>query len=84
MEKEAQLRLADLRALTERNPQEARRAREALLDKPLRFTPTPDKHHVIEGPVFLGTLFPISSDPSGSLSNLRLAVPVQVVAIQAA
>ena len=48
-----------------RNPQEARRALDALLDQPLKFTPTPDQHYVIEGPVFLGALFPKWSDPSG-------------------
>lgn len=73
MEKEAQNRLQDLRALTHRNPEEARRALEALLDEPLKFTPTPDKHYVIEAPVFLGALFPNSSDPSGSFFKVHLA-----------
>jgi site-specific DNA recombinase len=68
MEKEAKRRLTDLRSLTERNPAEARHALEALLDAPLRFTPTPDRHYVIEGPLHLGALFPNSCDPRGSLA----------------
>jgi hypothetical protein len=38
---------------------------DALLDTPLEFTPTPDNHYVVEGPVYLGGLYPIASDPSG-------------------
>lgn len=30
-----------------------------------RFTPTADNHYVIEGPVYLGALYPIASDPNG-------------------
>jgi hypothetical protein len=64
-----------LRARTRRNPEEALRAVEALLDEPLRFTPTPDKHSIIEGPVFLGTLFPDCSDSSGIRTRVPTGVP---------
>jgi site-specific DNA recombinase len=43
MEKEARDRLASFQRLAEGNPGEARRVLEALLDKPLVFTPTPQK-----------------------------------------
>ncbi|MGK3981380.1 hypothetical protein WMF38_57815 [Sorangium sp. So ce118] len=39
LEKEARQRLGDLRAMLERNPEEARKALETILGGPLRFTP---------------------------------------------
>jgi hypothetical protein len=65
MEKEARDRLASFQRLAAGKPAEARRVFEALLDKPLVFTPTPEKDYVIEGPVYLGALLPKSCDPSG-------------------
>jgi hypothetical protein len=66
MEREALDRLADFRGLLERNRDAARKeVLDAVLETPLRFTPTPDNHYVIEGPVYLGALYPIASDPNG-------------------
>ncbi|WP_437994738.1 recombinase family protein [Sorangium sp. So ce185] len=56
LEKEARQRLGDLRAMLERNPEEARKALETILGGPLRFTPieTPEgKRYRIEGVVAL-------------------------------
>jgi hypothetical protein len=65
MEREALDRLADFRGLLERNRDAARKVLDAVLETPLRFTPTADNHYVIEGPVYLGALYPIASDPNG-------------------
>jgi site-specific DNA recombinase len=65
MEKEARQRMESFQQLVQASPPEAKRVLEALLDKPLVFTPTPQNNYVIEGPVFLGALLPKSCDPSG-------------------
>lgn len=66
MEKEARARLTEFRSLLQRDNEGARKVLDALLDEtPLKFTPTPDNHYVIEGPVYLGRLCRVASDPSG-------------------
>jgi site-specific DNA recombinase len=66
LEKEARRRLGELQGLTERRPEEARRALEALLQRPLTFTPmeTPEgaRFHV-EGQIGLSSS--IEGVPSG-------------------
>lgn len=57
LEKQVRARLADLQALMERNPEEARKVLETLLNGPLRFTPveTPEgKRCRVEDEVGLG------------------------------
>ena len=71
MEREARARLTDFRGLLDRNRDGARKVLDALLETPLKFTPTPDNHYVIEGPVYLGGLYPITSDPSGIRTRVR-------------
>ena len=64
MEREARRRLRDLRGLLERNPDEARRALEALLDGPLRFQPTETpagRRYEIRGKIAVGTQIPVQS-----------------------
>lgn len=65
---DALARLADFAGLVERNPQEARRALEALLGAPLHFTPVETaegKRYHIEGEIEVGRLFTIEGVPSG-------------------
>ncbi len=59
MEKEARRRIADLRAVMARNPEEAKRVLVALLDGKLTFTPTETKEgrrYAISGKVATGAL----------------------------
>ena len=56
---------AFLDEITSDRPFRVLRALLDVLETPLRFTPTPDNHYVIEGPVYLGALYPIASDPNG-------------------
>ncbi len=53
------------------NPRPDSTGETVLLETPLKFTPTPDHHYVIEGPAYLGALFPIESDPSGIRTRVR-------------
>ena len=69
MEQEARKRMRDLKSLLDRNPTEARRALEALLDDKLTFTPieTPEgRRYQIEGPLRVqGALFTTDGVPRG-------------------
>jgi tRNA A37 threonylcarbamoyladenosine synthetase subunit TsaC/SUA5/YrdC len=72
MEREARERLQQLRSLLERNPVEARKVLDALLDGPLTLTPTETsdgKRFRIEGTVTTGALLAVydssSSVPRG-------------------
>ena len=70
MEEEARRRLGEFRALLSRNPAEARKVVEAVLEAPLTFTPTTDeagrRRYRIEGQVVgAAALFTTESDPSG-------------------
>ena len=73
MEKEARRRLDDLKNLLERNPAEARKVMETVLDGPLTFTPIRTQEgprYEIRGPLSLVELFAIEgftkcSVPSG-------------------
>jgi hypothetical protein len=67
MEKEARRRLDNLRALFEKNPEDARRALEALLDGPLSFKPieTDDgQRYEISGKLAVGSLFTTEGVPT--------------------
>ncbi|MBI2389489.1 MAG: recombinase family protein [Deltaproteobacteria bacterium] len=69
MEREARQRLDDLRGLVDRNPAEARRVLEALLDGPLTFAPlesSEGRRFQIQGSAALGPLFITDSDPNGT------------------
>lgn len=75
LEKEARQRLADLRGLMERNPEQARHVIETLLAGPLVFTPmdTPEgKRYRIQAEASLdramasGDRFSITGDPNGN------------------
>ena len=68
MEREARRRLDELAALLGRNVEQGRRAMEALLDGPLKFTPTvtdKGRSYLIEGRLATGAFFRIDSDPNG-------------------
>jgi site-specific DNA recombinase len=65
LEREARHRLGDLRAMLERNPEEARKALETILGGPLRFTPieTPEgKRYRIEGVIALEAVVAVEGD----------------------
>ncbi len=65
----ARRRRVDLRGLLERNPTEARRALEALLQRPLTFAPTDTtegRRYEIRGFAAIGPLFTTESDPNGN------------------
>ena len=60
--------LAELHALLDLNPDEARVALEALLDRPLSFAPIETeegKRYAITGKIAVGSLFSIESVPKG-------------------
>ena len=69
LEKEAAKRLADLRGLLRRRPEEAHRALEALLPRPLTFAPVATGHgprYEVQGPVIAhGALFTTEGVPNG-------------------
>lgn len=68
LEREARDRLRQFRRLFEENPAEGRKALEALVDGPLRFTPVETdegKRYQIEGTVALGNVFTTDCDPTG-------------------
>ncbi len=69
LEQQARHRLDEFHELLARNPVEARKAVEALLEGPLTFTPFLDqdgkKRISVEGPVSIGTLFTTVGDPNG-------------------
>jgi site-specific DNA recombinase len=74
LEREARRRLAELRALLGRNPNEGRVALEALLDGQLSFRPieTPDgKRYEITGKIALGSLFTIEGVPRGTVGMVN-------------
>jgi site-specific DNA recombinase len=80
LEREARKRASEFRRLLRRNPDEARKAVEALLDGPLKAetvdTPEGRRFHItgaaVVGPVSLGTLITTVGDPSG---NRRARIP---------
>lgn len=68
LEKEARARLSDFQALLSRNVAEGRKALEALLEGPLRFTPTETsdgRRFLIEGSAAVGSIFSTESVPKG-------------------
>ena len=68
LEKEARARLADMRAVLRRNPDEARKVVGSLLDGPLVFTPVDvngARRFEIRGQMAVGELFRTESVPSG-------------------
>lgn len=77
-EKEAKRRLRDLRAVLRRNPREARKVVEALLQGPLKAkaVETPEGRRLritgaaVVGPVSLGTMFTTGGDPSGNRTRV--------------
>ena len=74
LEKDAHRRLEDLRALLDRNPEEARKAMEALLAGPLTFTPIETeegKRYQIQGSVATGALFITERRPQRDLNPCR-------------
>ena len=69
MEREARQRLDDLRGLLTRNPLEARRVFETLLDGPLVFESTETtegRRYATRGSALLGPLLTTDSDPNGN------------------
>ena len=73
LEKEARKRLADLRGLLQRNPTDARRALEALLEGPLSFrvvVAREGRRYEIEGAAAIGALFTTEGDPSGNRTRV--------------
>jgi hypothetical protein len=76
LEKDARRRLADFRALLDRNPREARVALDALLEGPLSFAPvqTPEgKRYAVTGKIAVGSLFTIDSVPRGTLVMVNMS-----------
>ena len=74
MEKEAQARLADLRGLLSRSPDQGHKVLESLIDGPLTFTPTETaegKRYEVSGKIAVGGLFTTEGVPSG----IRTRVP---------
>jgi hypothetical protein len=75
LEKEARRRLGDFQALLGRNPTEARKALEALLQGPLSFAPVelPEggKRYRIEGSATLGCAFATEGVPNGIRATAR-------------
>ena len=70
LEREARQRLGDLRTMLERNPEEARKALEAMLGGPLRFTAveTPEgKRYKIEGVIALEAVVAVEGDRSRAI-----------------
>ena len=68
LEAEARKRLVDLRGLLRRNPEEARRALEALLPAPLVFTPLvteQGKRYQSEGRASVAGGFTMRASPTG-------------------
>lgn len=83
MEEEAKAPLAELKALLDRNPEEARKAIGALLPEPLTFKPIGEKggrRFQIEGVTEAGVLFtaespPLQPGPNGGAQCTDLHVP---------
>ena len=68
LEKEARARLADLQGLLDRNPTEGRKALEALLTGPLKFTPIDadgGRRYRVEGSASVGAMFTTEGVPNG-------------------